>query len=62
MLSPLPRLPPPPRLHQPFPELQQLAMSFQLQEVDDLTHKHIPFGGSAAGWQVHEWKRAGYGS
>jgi hypothetical protein len=33
------------RLHEPFPELEQLAQSFNLSEVDDVTHRHIPFGG-----------------
>lgn len=32
------------RLHAPFPELQSLALSFDLDTVDELTHKHIPFG------------------
>eukprot|EP00967_Tisochrysis_lutea_P016278 scaffold18341_cov20-Tisochrysis_lutea.AAC.1 len=31
-------------IYQPWPELQDYAMSFDLNRVDDFTHHHIPYG------------------
>ncbi|KAF5837956.1 hypothetical protein DUNSADRAFT_3617 [Dunaliella salina] len=31
------------RIHQPWPELRDYAMSFDLDRVDDFTHHHIPY-------------------
>ena len=33
------------RLHAPWPELQQFADQLDLATADDVTHKHIPYGG-----------------
>ena len=35
------------RLHAPWPELQQFADRLDLATADDVTHKHIPYGGWA---------------
>lgn len=32
------------RLHNPWSQLQELADSFDLNAVDDVTHRHIPYG------------------
>lgn len=32
------------RLHNPWPQLQELADSIHLDTVDDVTHRHIPCG------------------
>ena len=32
------------RLHNPWPQLQELADSINLDSVDDVTHRHIPYG------------------
>ena len=34
------------RLHNPWPQLQELADSINLDTVDDVTHRHIPYGES----------------
>lgn len=36
----------PRRASQPWPELKQFALSFDLSTLDDVTHSHVPFGGS----------------
>lgn len=35
------------RFHQPWTELQRFADSIDLASADDITHKHVPYGGSA---------------
>lgn len=35
-----------PRLHRPWPELEAFARSFDRAAVDDVTHRHIPWGAS----------------
>jgi predicted dehydrogenase len=37
------------RLHSPWPQLQELADSINLDTVDDVTHRHIPYG-EQDGW------------
>ena len=32
------------RFHQPWPELQRFADAVDLASVDDITHKHVPYG------------------
>ena len=39
------------RLHNPWPQLQELADSIDLDAVDDVTHRHIPYGKTPE--QVH---------
>jgi len=36
------------RLHRPWPELEAFARSFDLATVDDVTHRHIPWGTAPA--------------
>lgn len=36
------------RLHRPWPELAAYARSFDLAAVDDVTHRHIPWGACVA--------------
>lgn len=38
------------RLNQPWPELREYALSFKLDELDDVTHHHVPYGGRPAVW------------
>lgn len=32
------------RLHKPWPKLKEYAASIDLQSIDDITHKHVPYG------------------
>lgn len=32
------------RFHAPWPQLQSLAQSVDLENADDITHKHVPYG------------------
>ena len=34
------------RFHQPWTDLQDFADSIDLDSADDITHKHVPYGGS----------------
>ncbi|KAL6754444.1 hypothetical protein V8C86DRAFT_2703972 [Haematococcus lacustris] len=49
------------RLYQPWPQLLELALSFDLAALDDITHRHLPFVLLLA-QAGHSWRNAHGGS
>ena len=42
------------RLYRPFPELKRFALSFNLEELDELTYHHLPYGELVEVWMWFE--------
>lgn len=38
------------RFHAPWPQLQALAESVDLAALDDIEHKHVPYGAHSVEW------------
>lgn len=50
------------RFHQPWPQLKHFADAIDLASADDITHKHVPYGGSLLiTWQeLASWEHTGF--